>query len=523
MAAAADLSAHHAFLADCFTDYRKFCGLLQIITKDNGRQQFVLNPIQKKRIARRTGRDIVLKARQVGMTTEECARDIWHFLTRRGARVVVVVQSITGNGPLKQVAGILRCMLDGLRSLGLDLGITKETNVSWEIASRDAQLTVIEAGATEATAQKKGRSGMITRLHATEIAFWEHAEATLLAMLQCVPKPETGSEIVFESTPNGAAGTFFDRCQAAQRPGSTYRFVFFAWYENPDYRAELSPGETITPQDERERQLVGLGCTPEQLKWRRRQIADELGGKADLFDQEYPSDPQTCFLIKGRTFFNKLQCVALLRLCKPELAAEQRGRLRVWEHAKPGVEYVIGVDTSEGIEEPGLAFDRQPHDACAAIVRKRGTGEHVATLWGYLRPDELGEAAANLGKRYNTAVVAVERNNHGHAVLLKLKELKYPKVFCDDDGREGWVNSGPRRTAALDVVEAEHRKGPPYYSTPDSALVGQQSTFVVSKKGKAEASPGAHDDLVLADAITWNVLNRARPPRGMGDQRLGML
>lgn len=519
MAAAAD---HAGFLAWALQDYRRFCGLVPIITKEHGRQQLVLNPIQRRRIARRTALDIVLKARQVGMTTEECARDIWHFLTHPGARVVVVVQSMTDHGPLQQVAGILRAMLDGLRSLGLDLGITKETNTSWEIGSRDARLKVIEAGATEMTAQKKGRSGTITRLHATELAFWEHADATLLAMLECVPAPETGSEIVFESTPNGAAGPFFARCQSAQSGRSPYQFVFFAWYENPEYRVPLAPGEVIEPQDEREQQLVELGCTPEQLKWRRRKIAS-YEGKADLFDQEYPTDPETCFLIKGRTFFVKNVCVELLRRCAEPRMTDRQGRLRIWKHPEPGKQYVIGADTSEGIEEPGVPFEKQPHDAAAAIVRVRGTGEHVATLWGFLRPDELGEELAKLGYRYNEALIAVERNNHGHAVLLKLKELKYRRVYRDDDDRVGWVNSGPRRTAALDLLEAEHRKGPPYYSTPDRALVGQQSTFVVNKRGKAEHSTGAHDDLVLADTITWDVLNKPMPARGMGQNNLGIL
>lgn len=512
MAAATD---HAALLRWCFEDYRRFCGLLQIVPKEGPREQFRLNPIQKRRIARRTALDIVLKARQVGMSTEECARDVWHFITHPGARVVVVVQSMTTHDPLKLISGIIRMMLDSLVSLGIRLDIVKATNTEWELANGNT-LKVIEAGATEQTAQKKGRGGTITRLHCTELAFWEHAESTLLAMLECVPAPETGSEIVFESTPNGAAGSFFERCTAAREGRTSYQFVFFAWFENPDYAVPLSPGEAIEPKDDRERRLVELGCSPEQLKWRRRKIAD-WNGDVDKFDQEYPTDPETCFIIKGRTFFTKEACARMLRLCRDPLPVDNwRGRLRIWQPPQAGERYTIGVDTSEGIEEGGKPLEQQRPDASAAIVRKRSTGEHVATLWGMLRPDALADDLVKLGRLYSLATIAVERNNHGHAVLQwLLLHHRYTNVFHDIDERPGWLNTGPRRTTALDNVEMAHRcPEKSGYSTPDRALVGQQSTFVIDKRGKPTAAPGAHDDLVLADAICWDVVLKPEALRG---------
>ena len=148
-AAMDDRAAHAEFLRDAFDDYRKFCGLLQIVTKDKGRQQFRLNPIQRRRLMQRTGLDIVLKARQIGMTTEECARDVWHFLKHPGARVVIVVQSMSTHEPLKAIATIVRGMIDGLISLGIGLTFSKVTNTEWVLADRDASLRIVEAGATD--------------------------------------------------------------------------------------------------------------------------------------------------------------------------------------------------------------------------------------------------------------------------------------------------------------------------------------------------------------------------------------
>ena len=54
------------------------------------------------------------------------------------------------------------------------------------------------------------------------------------------------------------------------------------------------------------------------------------------------------------------------------------------------------------------------------MVFERGTGRHMATLWGMFRPGDFAAALATLAGRYNRGQVAVERNNHGHAVLRAL-------------------------------------------------------------------------------------------------------
>jgi hypothetical protein len=88
-------------------------------------------------------------------------------------------------------------------------------------------------------------------------------------------------------------------------------------------------------------------------------------------------------------------------------------------------------------------------------------------------------------------------------------------VYVDDDGRPGWLNSAPRRSAALDHLEAAYRNGDT--ATPDRHLVGQMSTFVIdARTGTPRAAPGAHDDLVVADAIAWHVVCRPETYRTPG-------
>lgn len=499
-------------------DFERFCGLLDIVPKSGRRTKLVLNPIQRKYNAQRTPRDVVLKPRQIGFTTLELARDVWTFLVKPGARVVITCQSITDHGPLKQLSSTLRVMFESLQREGIPLNFRTETLSEWVLADRDASLRIIEAGASEAAAEKKGRSGTITRLHLTETAFYEYAEATLNALMECVPGPEFDTEIVNESTANGAAGVYYEAYKDATDGRSGYRDHFFPWWDQPEYSLPLEPGEVVEPQNERQEELLERGVTPEQLKWYQRKLGEKK--RQELVDQEYPSDPETCFLAAGRTFFDRDITVALRAKTRDPIAVEMGGELRIWKQPAQFRSYVVIVDPSEGVGgDPG-----------AAIVLDRTSGEHVATLHGQFPVGVLAAKADELGRKYNTALLVVERNNHGHAVLLALSEPSeaskrkpYPNLFKAHDDRYGWYSNEVTRSAALDALEDAHREG--HWWTPDVKVIAEMLTFVVNKKGKAEATTGSHDDLVLASAIGWSLVSKVKGGNfvgvGSGASRVG--
>jgi hypothetical protein len=478
-------------LAWALSDFRRFAGLVDIIPKGGQKQKLVLNEIQRKYCATRTARDVVLKPRQVGFTTLEQARDIFHFLTVPGARVATTCQSITGSEPLKQLSKNYRVMFESLVRAGLKIGFRSESQSEWTLADRDATLRIVEAGASEVAAAKKGRAGTISRLHLTETAFYEYADETLNAMLECVPGPEHGSEIVNESTANGAAGFFYRQCKAAGARVGAYKLHFFPWYAATEYSLPLKPGDRIVPENERERLFVERGVTPEQIKWYRSKRADKSQNDTD---QEYPSDPETCFLVTGRGFFDQAVTTELLQLADEPIELRERERIAIYRQPIPGHKYILAVDTAEG----------GGGDPSAGILRDRETAEHCATINGQYTSWDLAESAAKLGHEYNEAEIAVERNNHGHAVLQALqREQKYPRVYKHTDDKFGWPTNAVTRPTMLDALEDAHRKG--LWKTTDRNVLAQFRTFIVTATGRAEAARGEHDDLVLAEAIGWAV------------------
>ena len=492
------------------SSFENFCGFLYIIPKHTGvRQPFEFNPIQKLLVANKTDWDVVLKARQVGLSTVACAQDIYHFLTRPSAKVVVTCQSFEDHGPMKTIANMMRVMMDGLADAGLNTGIRQQTMGEWILPGRDASLTVLEAGASEAAAKKKGRSGNTSRLHMSEVAFYEYAGRTFEALLPGMVDRQHGGELIVESTPNGNSGKFFELCMAARSGESGHKFHFYPWFLEPKYRMPAEPDEVFDPRTSREQYLVSLGLDVGQLKWYRAKVHES--GQAYM-DQEFASDPETCFLSSGRTFFDRQVLADIRNRCVAPKRVKTKGMLRIWHEPVPGHDYVIGVDTAEGVGNPDEVKGENYHggkDNSAAVVYERGTGRHVATLWGQLRPWDLAGELCLLGALYNTATIAVERNNHGHAAIRALEaEQRYPKIYRDRDGKLGWLTTQQSRVDALDHLEDAIRKGE--WVTQDANIIGEMINFTVNERGKAEAAKGAHDDLVIAAAVGWSVLRRPK-------------
>lgn len=511
-----------------------FCDLLEIkplgATTATGRVPFKLSPIQRAFCEARTGRDVILKPRQVWITSVELARDAWYFLTKPASNVVIMCQSMAEHEVRDRLSERVGVMFESLRkNAGLVLNFRVETKTHW-ILSDGSTLQIVEAGASAAAAQKKGRGDTVQRLHTTELAFWEQAGLSLNALLESIADPKHGTEIVHESTANGAGGErpesskdtpggpyFYWLCQDAKAKTNGYALHFIRWMEHPEYRIAILPGETVTPDQQpdrarrqREEEAVARGATPEQLKWYR----GKLGSKSiDDVDQEYPSDPDRCFLSSGRGFFDKDVTDQLFAKCVDPLSRTEirdrpgaAGALKIWHEPEAGRSYVIPVDTSGG--EGG--------DRGGAHVYERGSGKHCATVVGQFKPQELATEVAKLGLRYNIACIAVERNNHGHAVLQELQRVSvadgkraYPNLFVDVDGKVGWNSVEVRRTPAVDALEQAHRTG--QWVTQDREILAEVRTFVVNKDGKAEAQRGSRDDLVMMAVIGWDVLRRAAP------------
>lgn len=505
------------------SDFHEFCKLCQIKTKDQGIIQFDPDRwfAEQHRFEReRTGRDIVLKARQIGFSTQELMRGFCQSSTRTSWNTVVVGHERDLSQDLFEN---IRFAAEGLAKLGR-LPPTSQDNIRQiRFAGMGSQISVTEAGASVDAASKKGHSGTIHRLHATEVSRWNNPVETLTGLLGAVPD---GGEILFESTANGAGGWFYDTVmQCRETPGRPYTLHFYPWFDHVRYRTPVVLHFDPEPVDDYEETLREAGCDDEQIQWWRDKV-DDLG--VDVCLEQFPPNIDLAFRASGRTYFDAPTLDLLSRavaepierrpvVYKPKDGPERiLGELLIYKLPHGHDQYVAAGDVSEGL---GL----DAHTACVMDVK---TGETVATFWhDRLEAGDFGLALSVIGRMYNNALVAPERNNNGHAAIRALTaEAKYSSLFHAADGRPGWLTSGQTRPIMFDELFRACRKG--HASTPDAGTLGETKTIIVGPDGKPRARDkgsqgGCKDDRVIAWAIAWQVRSvggSTKPKAGDGQR-----
>jgi len=159
-------------------------------------------------------------------------------------------------------------------------------------------------------------------------------------------------------------------------------------------------------------------------------------------------------------------------------------------------------------------------DASAACVIDRSSGAQVAELHGRVAPDRFAQQLNLLGRWYNRAMLAVERNNHGHSTLNTLRNvLRYPRLYYHvryDAMRQaapilGWPTDQATKPILVDDLAGAILEGALIMRSP--GLVDECRSFVIHDTGSQGAQTGKHDDRVIAAGIAWQARKRmvARP------------
>ena len=458
-------------------------GLLKVRNKEKGLVPLVANRAQREYARNCTKRNIVLKARQMGLTTYVAARFFLQTITQPGTLTVQVAHS---QESAEEIFKIVRRFWENLPK-GMQRGalMTSRANVRQFVFPRiDSEYRVATAADPNA-----GRGMTIHCLHCSEVARWPRdGEETLASLRAAVAKD---GEIVLESTPNGAGGMFYEEWQRAEETGYTRHF--FPWWWEESYRVErISPQRAQRDTEEEEELIEQHGLTAEQIAWRRVNRA-QLRGMAV---QEYAEDPVSCFRASGECVF-EMEAIARAMAGAGEAAeARDNGRLLIWLPAQTGKQYIVGVDPAGGGAEGDYA--------CAQVI-ERQTGMQCAEWHGHFSPRELAAKVMELAKVFNGALLAVERNNHGYGVLAHLRAAGAGNVF-QDAGQDGWLTSAVTRPAMIENFGAALAAEPELFRSP--RLLQECRTFVRLADGNSGAASGSHDDCVMAMAVAWAVRQR---------------
>ncbi len=177
---------------------------------------------------------------------------------------------------------------------------------------------------------------------------------------------------------------------------------------------------------------------------------------------------------------------------------EREGALWVWKEPVDGHEYTIGVDTAEGVGEEG--------DNSVFQVFDNGTMEQVAEFYSNkIQPYQFAQILNEIAIYYNHALVVVEGNGSGGAVLTNLQHhLFYDNIYFEKatskTPKAGIKVTVANRLTILEALQQHCINGA--IKINSKRLVNEINTFVHNPQtGKIGAVKGEHDDAVMATAI----------------------
>ena len=372
---------------------------------------FKLMPVQKHYYATKTRRTVILKSRQIGISTATLAWFLHNTITHQATTTSIIghdteaMQRLLDNG---------RLMLKGIPP-GLRPHARYDNKGELSFDRLGSRLWI------GTWRSQKARSGTVNNLLLTEVAFWEsrRLEDLVGGFTESVP---ISGNIVIESTPNGIGGWFYRRVQSARRKESAYRLLEYPWYCDPEYRLPrktwaimheaIRPADLEKPElDPEERKLVdGMGLDLEQVMWRRWKM-HELGdmrvqevrgrrkkkGRTVRVSRQLAQEYEIDFLHSGKQVFDPARLVPRCH----------------WKGPVKGHRYLHGGDTAEGVE--GGHYN-------VLETLDLDTGEFVAQIRTREKAYGFARRSHNRGMEYG-GLIGIEANNTGTAVLNELAQL----------------------------------------------------------------------------------------------------
>lgn len=356
------------------------------------------------------------------------------------------------------------------------------------------------------------------------------------------PSVPMGGYIFIESTAEGMSGRFYEIFQSSWKMRQSITpamsqavFVphFYNWTWDDEEIAEVAEDIPVSEMDigevdwaeyQAEHFLTNRQVTFYYVKWL------QLGRNIQKLRQEYPTTMEEAFVSSGQTYFPTTRTVNLLAAANPgtrgdivcdakgvqAFREDRSGDFEMFEKPEKGTWYVVGGDTAEGLASG---------DAQVAFVVNAKTEKCAGIYRSQVPPDEFADLLFDIGKFYNGALMAVESNKDGLWVNTHLEKkgylnLYYRSVFDDITKNMqkyfGWKTTSATRPFMLASLKAAFMR----IGWFPAGLLEEMLVFVRNAKGRPEAMAGKHDDIIMAAAVAYSVLQeRGKQAEGPADDK----
>jgi len=466
--------------AKCATDPVYFLGKYGVIQHPlKGKVNFNLYDFQEKSLESFMKHDynIVLKARQLGLSTLTAGYALWMMTFQQDKNILVIA---TKQDTAKNLVTKVRVMHANLPGW-LKQPCVEDNKLSLRYKN-GSQIKAV------ASSEESGRSEALSLLIIDEAAFIEKIDTIWGAAQQTLA---TGGRALVISTPNGV-GNFFHKTWIGAEDGTNdFNFIKLHWSVHPERGQE----------------------------WRDEQ--DKLLGPS-LAAQECDCD----FITSGRGVIDGLLLENLKESSVRE-PMEKRGidsNYWIWQPPNYTKNYVVSADVSRGDGTDYSAFH---------IIDVESL-EQVAEYKGKISTQDFGNMLVNVASEYNNALLVVENNNIGWAAIQQVIDREYPNLFYTSkdlqyvDVQHQMTNkyrsqernmvpgfSTTQKTRPLIVAKLEEMFREESVVVHSQRLIDELFVFIYNGN-RAEAMTGYNDDLVMSFAIALWVRDTALRLRSEG-------
>ncbi|MEO1943104.1 MAG: hypothetical protein ABGY11_02280 [Candidatus Thioglobus sp.] len=483
-----------AFIEESLMIYPKDADKGLIHLKVNKAQEVVVDEYIKQMKEIGYVRMIISKYRQAGFSTISSALIFHRTLFFKNTRAVIISLD---KPTTESIFSMSKTFWENLpENIKPKLGVSNKREMVFK--ENDSKFRLFTAGA-----DNPGRGTTNTALLCDETAFFQNADKVMAGLFQSVALTK-GSIIIINSTSNGAQGVYYDLWNKAEKGEGNFTPLFVPWYLQDEYRLKCPDNVELTPDEVRLKERWALDN--EQIFWRRIKIAET---STAMFKQEYPFTAEESFLQSGSSVFSK-ETLDRYVPYDPESVREynddysafdesSEGNLSLWQAPKRDMKYLIGADVALGVKgDYSVATVMTKDREVVAIYRSNRTD-----------PVRYGKILFYLGRWFNNALICPEANSIGVATVQQLFGMNYPNIYQqrktantvpDSINHLGFKTTSATRAPIISnlrrMIEDED------IAIPSSLIIEELRNFIITPNGKAEASVGHHDDMVMSLAIT---------------------
>ena len=502
------MTKREEYLAD---PYLYFEDHLKIRTKEgklipftpNGPQRHLIDSVMKDLKEGTPVRYVILKGRQMGLSTAVQALLFWQTIMNEGYNTLVMAHD---NGASENLFQMTKRYNEGRTYPKMKNKKDNKREIIFDkIESRYICKSVASPSGT--------RSFTIHGAHLSEVAFWNEnctkPEETFNALMESIPE-SPGTMVFVESTANGL-DFFKELCDIARFDSeSPWKFVFYEWFQLPQY--SLKPSKTFVRTAEENKIARRFGLDDGQLTWRRRKVKGKVDGK-NKFMQEYPCCPEEAFLKSGKGIFDAEILDEISKIIKdvpiPYYDLDTKNVLsrvdyptpyRVYQLPRKGETYYMGVDVALG-----KGLDHSVVHICDSAGR-----DCLVFRSNQIEPHSLAAIANELGLQYNYARINVENNGPGLTVISGLVDLDYNNFFYNikwngdtytETNEKGFRTTGRSKSVIINTLQ-EYLTSENLDMFRDPELIAEMYTYISKGGVKMEAAKGCHDDVIIAKALS---------------------